>query len=619
MFFKNNVAIEDQNVSSNTTEKSTTAPGTPEELTENTPAGANIQTSAANGEREPAIDPQKEGLSDFEKKPLAKRVIVLFALCLALFMAALDISIITTAASTISEEFHTSTGYAWIGSAFLLATAATLSTWGKISDVFGRKPILLIVNIIFFVGSLVCALANSLTMLLAGRAVQGLGAGGLTVLVNICIADLFSLRTRPKYYSIIGCVWAVASALGPVIGGAFTEKVSWRWCFYINLPLDGLAFIIILFFLDIKTPKTPFIKGILAIDWTGAILISGATLMFLFGLEFGGVNYPWKSAIVICLLIFGVVAYVLFVLNEKYFAKYPILPHSVYSNFSRTACLLTTFFQGVILSGSYYYLPLYFQTSLGKTPIVSGLLLLPSCLALSLTSIATGIYMSKTGRCSESLYFGFFFMTLGNGLYINLDANSSLAKIIIYQIFVGLGIGTIFQGAMIALQSQLKARDAAAATSTVQLSRTIGTCSSVVIGGVIYQNQIATHLTSLTSSIGRDNAVAVVNSGVGRSSLVVNELPVGAFRHAAQVAVADSLKTMWIFYTVIAAVGLLTTFMVKSKTLTFDHQETKTGLDVERENARQRKAEMEEKRQRALNNGLSLDQANLEKATQPSR
>jgi multidrug resistance protein len=161
-------------------------------------------------------------------------VIIMVSLCASVFLAALDVSIITTALPTISEHFHSNAGYTWIGSAYLLANAASTPVWGKFSDIWGRKPILLIAAAVFFIGSLIAALSVNIGMLIVARAIQGIGGGGLIILVNICISDLFSMRKRGAYFGLIGMTWAFASAIGPLLGGAFTEKVSWRWCFYIN-------------------------------------------------------------------------------------------------------------------------------------------------------------------------------------------------------------------------------------------------------------------------------------------------------------------------------------------------------------------------------------------------
>lgn len=354
-----------------------------------------IESDASETSTIPDGPTEKPTLERKDSTPLEERgrgriALIMFALGMAVFLAALDVTIITTALPTISEYFHSSAGYTWIGSAYLLGNAASVPSWGKISDIFGRKPILLLANVIFMVGSLVAALANSIGMLIAARAIQGIGGGGLVTLVNICISDLFSMRRRGAYFGIIGGVWALASAIGPVIGGVFTEKVTWRWCFYINLPLDGAAFLIILFFLDLKTPKTPFIQGFKAIDWLGSLLIVGGVLMFLFGMEYGGVTYPWASATVVCLIVFGILTLVLFVLQEKFVAKYPVMPLRIFGNQSNIASFGVCFIHGFVFISSSYYLPLYFQAVRGASPLLSGVYILPSALALSFGSMATG-------------------------------------------------------------------------------------------------------------------------------------------------------------------------------------------------------------------------------------
>lgn len=160
--------------------------------------------------------------------------IIMVCLCASVFLAALDTTIVTTALPTISEYFHSSAGYTWIGSAYLLANAASIPSWGKVSDIWGRKPVLLCACSVFFIGSTLAATSVNIGMLITARAIQGIGGGGLLVLVNICISDLFSMRNRGQYFALVGMTWALASALGPILGGVFTEKVSWRWCFYIN-------------------------------------------------------------------------------------------------------------------------------------------------------------------------------------------------------------------------------------------------------------------------------------------------------------------------------------------------------------------------------------------------
>lgn len=507
-----------------------------------TSSDASISTTLEQTAEKPTLT--RKDSTPLEERGRARIALIMTALGMAVFLAALDVTIITTALPTISEYFHSSAGYTWIGSAYLLGNAASVPSWGKISDIWGRKPVLLIANIVFMIGSLVAALANSIGMLIAARSIQGIGGGGLVTLVNICISDLFSMRRRGAYFGIIGGVWALASAIGPIIGGVFTEYVTWRWCFYINLPLDGAAFLIILFFLDLKTPKTPIVQGLRAIDWLGSLLIVGGVLMFLFGMEYGGVTYPWDSATVLCLVIIGVFTMVLFVLNERFIAKYPVMPLRIFKYRSNIASLGVCFVHGFVFISSSYYLPLYFQAVRGATPLLSGVYILPSAISLSFASMATGIFIRKTGMYLPPIWFGFFFMTLGMGLFIDFDATSGWAKIIIFQIIVGMGIGPNFQAPLIALQTKVKPRDIATATATFGFVRQLATSISVVIGGVVYQNEMKKRAATLTAAVGPTDAGVLTGGGAGASVDLIDALPSGP-RQVVRVAFAQSLQPMW--------------------------------------------------------------------------
>ncbi|KAK4646267.1 hypothetical protein QC761_0041040 [Podospora bellae-mahoneyi] len=523
-----------------------------------------------------------------------KIALIMLALCLAVFLGALDVTIVTTALPTISDHFQSSAGFTWIGSAFLLANAASIPSWGKISDIFGRKPMLLLANAIFMLGSLICAVSNNIGMLIAGRAVQGLGGGGLTILVKIVIGDIFPLNIRSVFYGVIGGVWAVAAATGPAIGGAFTEKVSWRWCFYINLPLDGLAFLIILVFLDLHTPRTPLVEGLKAIDWVGSFLVVAGTLMFLFGLEYGGVSAPWNSVEVICLLVFGLLTWGLFIFWEARYAKFPVMPMNLFRKISNAATLFCVFIQGVVFISASFFLPLYFQAVRGNTPIESGLYVLPTALSLSVGSLSTGWLVAKTGWYREPITFGLFMMTLGFGLFIDLDAYSGWAKLVLYQVVAGVGVGPLFQAPIIALHAHTEPRDVATATSTLGFIRQIAQAISVVIGQVVYQNEKLKQYPVLVAAGISPELSKVLSSGEagGADIDIIANLPPDQ-RAAVRIALADSLEPMWIMYTCITAAGLLASFLVRKKVLTDVHVETKTGLEAERENAEARRRERE--------------------------
>ncbi|KAH7379363.1 major facilitator superfamily-domain-containing protein [Phaeosphaeria sp. MPI-PUGE-AT-0046c] len=561
------------------------------------------------GINSPADKAPTAGPPQHEQPPRSKLKIalIMFSLCVAVLLVALDVTIVTTALPTISQEFNSAAGYTWVGSAYLIAQSAATPIWGKVSDIFGRKPILLVTNAIFFVGSLIAGVSVNIDMLIAGRVIQGIGGGGLITLVNIAISDLFSVRDRGMYFGIIGGVWALASSLGPVVGGAFTQKVSWRWCFYINLPIDGLAFLIILFFLDIHTPKTPLRDGLKAVDWLGSLTMVGGVVMVLLGLEFGGITYPWSSATVLCLIIFGVVVIGIFFIIEWRVSPYPLMPLNLFSKRSNLAALSTCFFHAFVFIAGNYFIPLYFQAVLGATPILSGVYLLPQAVALSFMSMFTGIFIKKTGKYLPPIWFGMTLMTIGFGLFIDLDVNSSWAKIILYQVVAGLGVGPNFQSPLIALQSLVPKRDIATATATFGFTRNLGSAISVVVGSVIFQNEMKSKQSQLVAVLGPETAARFGGGAAGANVGLIQGLPDNE-KYAARKAFSDSLSTMWILYVAFSAVGLCVSFLIGKNVLDKQHEETKTGLEVEKQKRLERDAERAERRKKRASKGsLPLD------------
>lgn len=447
-------------------------------------------------------------------------------------------------------------------------------------------------------------------MLIVGRAVQGLGGGGLIVLVNICISDLFPMRKRSIYFACIGAVWAVASSLGPIAGGVFTREVSWRWCFYINLPLDGAAFFIILFFLDLHTPRTPLWDGLKAIDWLGALTIVGGTLMLLIGLQFGGATFPWRSATVICLIIFGVLTLALFILIEWKQARYPVMPLRLFRERSNWASFGVCAVHGAVFMAGSYFLPLYFQAVLGADALLSGVYLLPTAVSLSVGSLATGFYINKTGRYRPPIWSGMLLLTIGYGLFIEMrQTTPSWPRLILYQVIGGVGTGPIFQAPLLALQNFVPPRDIATATATFGFVRNLSTAVSVVIGTVVFQNAMAAHNDDLATRLQPSSASALGltnnSSGGGGSAhgdsfaganvALVSRLP-ASDRALVRAAFADALSKMWILYAALAAVGLAMAFAIRKREMSRTLEQAKTGLEGERERRAEAMRERDERR-----------------------
>ncbi len=257
-------------------------------------------------------------------------------------MAALNQTIVATAIPTICNEMKSSSGYAWISAAYLLSNAIAAPIWSKTSDIWGRKLILLTAVALYFCASIVCAYSQSMKMLIVGRAFQGTAGGGLIQIVYATISDIYSMRSRTFYLGLLQMMWAIAGGIGPVTGGTLAQYASWRWIFWINLPITGLSFAVLFAFLDVHNPKTKLLPGLQAVDWYGSLSILSFMVLLLLGLNFGGSTFAWNSSVVICLLAFGAVMIVVFLLSETR-AQYPLIPLYIFRHPSNIAVLVIGF------------------------------------------------------------------------------------------------------------------------------------------------------------------------------------------------------------------------------------------------------------------------------------
>jgi hypothetical protein len=322
-------------------------------------------------------------------------------------------------------------------------------------------------------------------------------------------------------------------------------------------------------------------EGLKAVDWAGSLTIIGGTLMILLGLELGGVTYPWKSAKVICLIVFGIVVFFLFFINEWKFARYPVIPLRIFKYRSNLASLGVCFCHGLVFISGTYFLPLYFQAVLGASPLLSGVYLLPFAISLSLVSAATGIFIKNTGKYLPAVWLGTSVLILGFGLFQDLDVTANWAKIILFQIVAGIGVGPNFQAPLIALQTKVAPRDIAAATATFGFTRNLSSAISVVIGTVVFQNEMNKHSDTLVAALGPNLAAQLSGGSAGASIGIVKSLPANQ-QAVARLAFFESLKTMWIVFVAFAAVGMLVSLLIGNQKLSKDHTVVKTGLNQEK-------------------------------------
>ncbi|CAG8960030.1 hypothetical protein HYFRA_00013218 [Hymenoscyphus fraxineus] len=517
--------------------------------------------------------PAHDGMQTF------RRYTVIFALFLSLFVAALDATIVATAAPTISNELASSAGYTWIGGAFLLTSVTTSPIWVKLSDIWGRKVILVVLLAWLFISSTICATAKNIEALLAGRALQGAASGGLILLVHVCISDLFSLRKRSLLLGLTEGVWAIAGGIGPVLGGVFSSLSTWRWCFWINLPISAVAAVIIIYLLDIKHEHTSFKDGVRALDWAGMFTFLGCSVLLLLGLDFGGKIFPWNSATVIALLAVGGILVFAFIYSEVKIAKYPLMPMDIFAKGVNVAILLLTLGHALAFMSAEYYLPVLFQSSFEAGPLKSGLLLLPFIITTAISGIACGVFIHRTGRFQEIIWVGALLLCLGFGLFVSFNINTTIPQIIGYQIIGGMGSGFLFETTIIAIQSQVSQEDMATATSTLCFIRNVGITLSVIIGGSFFQSSMNKQIASLNAlGLPQELGIKYSGSNVLATILSIRDIQDRTWRIAIENAVLLAMRNVWILFTAVAFVGFVASLFVRQGHLSTEHTVTGTGL-----------------------------------------
>ncbi|MQS39414.1 MDR family MFS transporter [Streptomyces katsurahamanus] len=415
-------------------------------------------------------------------------LVAIGALLLGMLLAALDQTIVSTALPTIVSELGGLEHLSWVVTAYLLASTAATPLWGKLGDQYGRKKLFQTAIVIFLIGSALCGVAQDMLQLIAFRALQGLGGGGLMVLSMAIVGDIVPPRERGRYQGLFGGVFGASSVLGPLLGGFFTDNLSWRWVFYINLPIGVVALIVIAAVLHIPVRSTPH-----RIDYLGTFLIASVATCLVLVASLGGTTWAWSSAQIIGLAVLGMVLLALFVLVERRAAE-PVLPLGLFRIRTFTLVSVISFIVGFAMFGTMTFLPTFLQVVHGISPTLSGVHMLPMVVGMLLASTVSGQLVSRTGRWKVFPIAGTGVTAIGLLLLHRLTETSSTWQISLYFFVFGSGLGLVMQVLVLVVQNAVSYADLGVATSGATFFRSIGASFGVAIFGTIFSNGLGSRL-----------------------------------------------------------------------------------------------------------------------------
>ncbi|MFE2853639.1 MDR family MFS transporter [Streptomyces lavendulae] len=480
-----------------------------------------------------------------------RRNIIFGTVLLGVLLAALDQTIVGTALPTIVADLGGAAHMSWVVTSYLLAETIATALVGKLGDLFGRKIVFQISAVVFITGSFLCGLAGNMTMLILWRGLQGFGGGGLMVTSKALIADVVPLRERGKYQGVLGTVFGVATVVGPLMGGLFTDHLSWRWCFFVNVPI-GIGVVIA------AARTIPSVRSAIrpVIDYLGIVLVAVGSGALILATSWGGNEYPWGSPVIVGLFAAGVLSLSLFCLAETRVAK-PMLPMRLFRNRVFSVCSALSFVVGFAMFGAMTFLPIHLQFVDGDSATVSGIRTLPLVIGLMLSSSLSGAVTGRTGQYRIFPIVGM--VTMGLGLYLlsTMGTATSAGLEYLYMFVLGSGIGMTMQVLTIAVQNTVDYADLGTATSGVTFFRTLGSSFGTAVFGTLYAGSLDTGLRSAVAEASRATGAdpAVLGSAAQSPEGVQTLEPAAAAPIIA--AYEEALHTIFLWTVPVAVVGFV--------------------------------------------------------------
>ncbi|KAF5633402.1 major facilitator superfamily transporter [Fusarium sp. NRRL 52700] len=501
-----------------------------------------------------------------QRLPFFRLILAYLCLCFCYFISYLDMNSVATSLPTISEALDAGPTVTWVGTSYLLGQLSFQPLYGRISDITGRKPVLLFSMGCIVIGGLLCGFARAPVWLYVCRTISGIGGGGISSSVAIIVSDLVSLRSRGKYQGFISLAIGVGAASGPFVAAGLIQLTydGWRWAFWVPSIMGALCFVLLLLLLPLKPVSGSFKDKARKIDWMGVMASISGIVLTVMAINSGGSMWAWKNVKTISILTIGVIILFVFIIIEAFFARIPIIPLRLFKQRSPAVLILTGFLHDFAWQSTQYFVPLYYQTVRGFTPLVSATLIVPFLLAQGLAGAASGPIMARYARYMPILRAGFTIWTIGAGLKLLFNENTHVAVYVVVLAVEGAGIGWVHQPGLVALQANSADEDRAVATGTRNVFRSLGGVVGIAVSTAAYY-------ATLSKALSQDSAVPKwLRDRVLDGTWVVGDPNTAEFERAIIDGRMQGFRVIFITTIPLMALCLLSSFLVDDVVLKGD-------------------------------------------------